>query len=218
MAKLVGAELRFKAVGCDALLDRHDARVVEEQIQPGVRRRDGGRERGYRRHRGEIQGDDLDRRAGHGRLDRSTRGVRLVQVPRPDDDVGAVGGKLERGGQPQASVAAGHDRRLSRLVRDVACFPAHVAPMPPSVRNPPTAERRSGRGYANYGRQRASQTAGLGESLSDGPRSTRTNPDEAVGRIVGSVGTISRPAGPNFELASRRPDSRLRRSDLVFGS
>jgi hypothetical protein len=60
VARVIGAHLHFKAVDRPQLRARHDARIVEEDVQAGLLRGQGVRKSRDGREVGQVEGADGD--------------------------------------------------------------------------------------------------------------------------------------------------------------
>jgi hypothetical protein len=109
---MVDPELGLESVDRRALRHRHQAGVVDQDVDHGVCRDD--RVGGFvdRREVGQVERNDLERCIGAERGDRVDGVVRLVDVAGSDHHVGV--GERQRLArlEAQAAVAAGHDRDL----------------------------------------------------------------------------------------------------------
>ena len=117
--EVVGGELALEAVDRAAVRRRHDAGVVDEQVERAVRR-GLGRRGPHRRQVREIDHELLECCVRHLCAQRRLGLRELLGVATGQDDPRAGPGELERGVVAQAAHAdPGHQRGPAALRRDV---------------------------------------------------------------------------------------------------
>ena len=113
MTQMVRCELHLEALLGLPVRTHHDARVVDEQVEPGERLGHLGRERSHRVQVSEVQVLDLDL-AVVGRVHDGLGGhLGLLGVAAGHDDAGAALGKVESGLVADARVGASDDGQLA---------------------------------------------------------------------------------------------------------
>ncbi len=124
VAEDVGAELQLEAVdGLEPLRRRHDAGVVEQQIERKAAFELAGGEGAHRCQAGEVENSQLRLGVGNLASQAFERGLPLIPVSTGEDDGGAGAGKLAGCGIADTAVGAGKDHAATDLAGDLGGVP-----------------------------------------------------------------------------------------------
>ncbi len=128
VAKVVGAELELEALLAGASRRRHDAGVVDQQVEAVVRLRELLGEGSDRLQAGEIEGGELRLGPGRRGRDLAQRGRALVCVAAGKHDPCARAGQLPRRDQAEAAVGARDHGDATALIGYLAGRPLVTHP------------------------------------------------------------------------------------------
>src|SRR5262249_24881266 len=124
MPQMVGTELALKAVLREPSRGRHDAGVVDKQVDAITRARQRRREIAYRREVREVEALHSSTRA----IKALQRALPFARAPAGEHALRARPRQLTRCPQPEPAVGAGDDRRAPALIRYVSRGPVRHQP------------------------------------------------------------------------------------------
>ena len=122
--EVVDAELQLEPVGRASFVDRHQACVVDEQVEPLVLRLETVGEGGHRGQVGQVELPDIDQRGRHLTQQLPAGGLGPAGVAASQYDPGAAGGEHPGDLEAEARVGARHDGEAAGPVGDVGSAPA----------------------------------------------------------------------------------------------